>query len=306
MATGSVEEFEAQRRRLFGLAYRLLGSAEEAEDVVQDAFLRWDGTDRAAIATPAAWLAKVVTNLSLNRLTSARARRERYVGPWLPEPVLTADGALGPLETAEQRDSVSFALLVLLEQLTPAERAVYVLREAFDYRHREIAGVLELSETNTRQLHRRAARRLAEARPRLRPQTHQLQGLVERFLAAAGDGDLSGLEELLADEVTSWSDGGGKVTAARRPVVGREAVARLYAGLLAKAAAMVEVSVVEVNGEPAVLAWSGENLLAVLVLELDRDRIGGLRVVVNPDKLSFVTRQAASLSHPRRLSGPSR
>jgi RNA polymerase sigma factor (sigma-70 family) len=139
-----VAEFQTRRGWLFGLAYRLLGSADEAEDAVQDAFLRWDGADRAAIEHPDGWLAKVVTNLCLNRLTAARATRERYVGPWLPEPVLT--DVLGPLETAEQRDSVSLALLMLLERLTPAERAVFVLREAFGYSDRDVAEVLELAQ----------------------------------------------------------------------------------------------------------------------------------------------------------------
>lgn len=164
VTSGTAEEFTAHRPRMFGLAYRLLGSAEEAEDVVQDAYLRWSGADRQAIEHPGAWLARVVTNLCLNRLTSARVQREAYVGPWLPEPVFTQDGSLGPLESAEQRDAVSTALLVLLERLTPTERAVYVLREAFDYGHRDIAGVLNLSEANCRQLYRRAVQRVATPR----------------------------------------------------------------------------------------------------------------------------------------------
>ncbi|ASO18286.1 RNA polymerase sigma-70 factor (ECF subfamily) [Actinoalloteichus hoggarensis] len=161
MSDPAVEEFERHRLRVFGVAYRMLGSAEEAEDVVQDTFLRWHGAQRSTIGTPSAWLVKVATNLCLNRLTSARARREHYVGPWLPEPVLTADGALGPLAAVEQRDMVSLAFLVLLERLTPTERAVFVLREAFGYSHRDIAQVLELSEANSRQLYRRARRSLA-------------------------------------------------------------------------------------------------------------------------------------------------
>ncbi|MFB6938557.1 sigma-70 family RNA polymerase sigma factor [Streptomyces chartreusis] len=160
MTTARADEFETHRPRLFGLAYRMLGSAHEAEDTVQDAYLRFSGADRGAIEHPAAWLARVVTNLCLTRLTSARARREQYVGPWLPEPVITSDGTLGPLESAEQRDAVSLAMLVLLERLTPTERAVYVLREAFAYGHREIAEVLELTEANCRQLYRRAVQRV--------------------------------------------------------------------------------------------------------------------------------------------------
>jgi RNA polymerase sigma-70 factor (ECF subfamily) len=303
VATGAVGEFEAQRPRMFGLAYRLLGSAQEAEDVVQDTFLRWHRADRAAIAVPSAWLAKVLTNLCLNRLASARVQRERYVGPWLPEPVLTSDGTLGPLDTAEQRDSVSLALLVLLERLTPTERAVFVLREAFGYSHREIAQILELSEVNCRQLDRRARRRLAEPRPRFRREPRQWHRLVERFLLAAQEGDLRSLQQLLAADVTAWADGGGKVTAARRPVVGPARVARYLVGAFRRFAAGVELAVAEVNGEPAVLGWSGEDLLGVLVLEIVDERIGALRAVANPDKLSYAARQAAGLSRPGVPSG---
>jgi RNA polymerase sigma-70 factor (TIGR02957 family) len=296
MAADAVGEFEAHRSRMFGLAYRLLGSAQEAEDVVQDAFLRWHNAEPAAIAVPSAWLAKVVTNLCLNRLASARVQRERYVGPWLPEPVLTSDGTLGPLDTAEQRDSVSLALLVLLERLTPSERAVFVLREAFGYGYREIAQILELSEVNCRQLDRRARRRLAELRPRFRPELRQWHRLVERFLVAAREGDLRGLQQLLAADVSACADGGGKVTAARRPVLGSARVARYLAGALRRFAAGLEIAVAEVNGEPAVLGWSGGELVGVLVLEIVDGRIGALRTVANPDKLGFAARQAASLS----------
>src|SRR5262249_58236465 len=149
MAADLTGEFEAQRGRLFGLAYRLLGSATDAEDVVQDAFLRWSGADHAAIAAPGAWLAKVVTNLCLNLMSAARAQREAYVGPWLPEPVLTADGALGPLERAQQRESVPLGLLVLLERLPPAQRAVFGLREAFGHSHRDSPGILDPSGANS-------------------------------------------------------------------------------------------------------------------------------------------------------------
>jgi RNA polymerase sigma-70 factor (TIGR02957 family) len=301
-----VARFEEERPRLFGLAYRMLGSAEEAEDVVQDAFLRWDGADHATIVTPPAWLAKVVTNLCLNRLTSARVQREQYIGPWLPEPVLTADGLLGPLETAEQRDSVSLALLVLLERLTPAERAVFVLREAFDYSHREITAIMDLSEANCRQLHRRARQRVEEAKPRFQPDRRQRYQLVEKFLGAAIQGDLSGLEQMLAADVTSWSDGGGKATSARRPVLGRDRVARFLAGGFAKVAVdTLSVAFAEVNGDPAMLAWEGEVLRVVVVPEVAGGRISALRIVSNPAKLAFVGNQAAGLSRFGGVAGSS-
>ncbi|MFI1163957.1 RNA polymerase sigma-70 factor [Streptomyces sp. NPDC020801] len=285
------EEFEQHRPRLFGLAYRMLGSADEAEDTVQDAYLRYRGADRTAVEHPAAWLAKVVTNLCLNRLTSARVRRESYVGPWLPEPVVTSDGTLGPLESAEQRDSVSMAVLVLLERLSPAERAVYVLREAFAYGHREIAGILDLTEANCRQLYRRAVRRVGEPGARFQPSPQQRERLVTSFLTAAREGDLAGLEKLLTADVTWWSDGGGRVSAARRPVEGREKVVRLLVGGAERFAAGLHYTVLEVNGEGALAAWAGDTLAGVVALELREGRVAQVRVVVNPDKLDFVRRQ---------------
>lgn len=303
-----VAEFEAQRRRLFGLAYRMLGSASDAEDVVQDAFLRWNGADREDVQSPSAWLTTVAVNLCRSRLTSARAQRERYIGTWLPEPVLTADGALGPMETAEQRESVSLALLTLMEQLTPAERAVFVLRESFGYSHGEISEVLGVSETGSRQLHRRARQRLGASRPRFRPRPAEWQRLVGQFLAAATDGDVAGLERLLADDVTYWSDGGGQVPVARRPVAGAARLARLAAAFPRIAthpafAGISELRQAEVNGEPGVLARTDTGLLAVFVPEISGGRITCLRVAANPVKLNYAATQARKLSRSEHLSG---
>ncbi|WP_438316008.1 RNA polymerase sigma factor SigJ [Streptomyces sp. HUAS TT3] len=300
-AAARTAQFEEHRSRMFGIAYRMLGSAGEAEDTVQDAWLRWSAADRGDVEHPGAWLAKAVTHLCLNRLTSARARREEYVGPWLPEPVLTDSGALGPLESAEQRDSVSMALLLLLEQLTPVERAVYVLREAFAYGHREIAGLLDLSEANCRQLHRRASARVAQGRAaegrsatpgrgRFEADLARWRGLVAAFLAAARDGDLARLEGMLTADVRYVSDGGGVVSAARRPVVGRDRVARFLVGALQKYAAGLPLDLAVVNGEPAlVVGGSG-----VLVVEFEDGLVRDVRAVVNPYKLQFLRRQ---LSH---------
>ncbi|WP_406446759.1 RNA polymerase sigma-70 factor [Streptomyces sp. NBC_01613] len=293
MSSAIADEFETHRPRLFGLAYRLLGSADEAEDAVQDAYLRFNGADREGIEYPAAWLAKVVTNLCLNRLTSARARRERYVGPWLPEPVVTSDGTLGPLESAEQRDAVSMAMLVLLERLTPTERAVYVLREAFGYGHREIAGVLDLTEANSRQLYRRAVQRVGEGRSRFEPAPERQEELVRSFLTAARDGDLAGLEKLLTADVTWSSDGGGKVSAARRPVEGLDKVARLAAGGAERFAAGLDFTTTEVNGAPGLAAWAGDRLVGMVAFDVRDGLISHVRVVVNPHKLDFVRRQLA-------------
>nr|WP_042183921.1 RNA polymerase sigma-70 factor [Kibdelosporangium sp. MJ126-NF4]CEL15960.1 RNA polymerase sigma-70 factor [Kibdelosporangium sp. MJ126-NF4] len=303
MRADVLAEFEEQRPRLFGLAYRLLGSAEEAQDVVQDAFIRWGGVDRPTVATPSAWLAKVVTNLSLNRLTSARVQRERYVGPWLPEPVITVDGVLGPLETVEQRESVSFAFLVLLERLTPAERAVFVLREAFAYSHRDIAEIMAMSEANCRQVHRRARQRVQEARPRFDSDRQERSRLVERFLAAARDGDLSGLEQALAADVSSWADGGGKVTTARRPVLGRQRVIRYLGGGMSRFASGLRLEAFEINGEPAVLVSAGGAAVGAVMPEIGDGRITVLRIVANPAKLRFLTRQVVRLSHSGGLAG---
>lgn len=292
--------YESERRRLFGLAYRLLGSAAEAEDAVQDAFVRWQTADQASIERPAAWLTRVVTNGCLTRLTSARARRETYVGEWLPEPVATTGGALGPDDTVEQRESVSMALLTLLEKLSPTERAVYVLRDAFSYGYPEIAGILDLSEANCRQLHRRAGQRLADDRTRFAPSTDEWRQLVERFLAAASNGDLAELEELFTADVTVWTDGGGKKPAGRRPVVGKTKVTRLFRGGFHKYLAGVQLRIHEVNGEPAVVGFVGPELFGVMTIEITDGRVSGVRSVVNPEKLGFLRRQ---LSQTEGLPG---
>ena len=303
MAEEAVEVFERHRARLLGLAYRMLGSAAEAEDVVQDAFLRWQNTKPGSVEVPSAWLAKVTTNLCLNRLDSARSRRERYVGAWLPEPVLTPDSALGPLETVEQRDTVSFAFLVLAERLTPSERAVFVLREAFGYSHREVAELVELSESNCRQLHRRARKRLADAELSRSPgDLPELRALVERFLVAARNGDLAGLERMLAEDVSSVADGGGLPGVARRPMRGME-VARYLAATVSRSVAGVAAFIQEVNGVPAVVGWSGTTLVGVLIPEIAGERITAVWIVANPDKLGFLADQAVRLSRSPEVSG---
>ncbi|MET9516975.1 RNA polymerase sigma-70 factor [Streptomyces sp. NPDC002994] len=294
MTTEPAAEFETHRPRLFSLAYRMLGSASEAEDVVQDTYLRWSAADRGAVRTPAAWLTKVMTNLCLNQLTSARAKRELYVGPWLPEPVFTRSGGspLGPLETAEQRESVSLALLTLMERLTPAERAVFVLREAFGHSHRETAEVLGIEEAHSRQLHRRAREQLGRPRRRFSVDDDRRREIVESFFAATLEGDVPGLERLLADDVVAWADGGGQVSAARRPIVGREKVLRYLLGLGARPeAAYVRAESVEANGEPAVAVFADETLLAIVVPEITDGLVSGVRTVISPGKLAFAAAQ---------------
>ncbi|WP_433730614.1 RNA polymerase sigma-70 factor [Nocardia sp. CA-129566] len=285
-----LREFQAHRPRLFALAYRMLGSATEAEDAVQEIYLRWDGTDRATIRSAEAWLSTAIVNLCRTWLVSARARRETYVGPWLPEPVPTARGELGPLESVEERELVSLALLTALERLNPIERAVFVLREAFGYAHREIADMLAVSEANSQQIFRRASVRVREGRPRFDVAADQARELIERFLKAARIGDLPALERMLAADVTSTADGGGLVTAARRPVVGVAAVARYLAGLFRWEAPGMVITLEEINGALAVVVrLAGEPVLVVAVDILD-EVVTALRLILNPDKLSYVGR----------------
>ncbi|OAR26838.1 RNA polymerase subunit sigma-24 [Streptomyces sp. ERV7] len=290
------QEFESHRPRLFSLAYRMLGSAAEAEDAVQDAYLRWHGVEPGQVAAPGPWLAKVVTNLCLNRLTSARAQREEYPGPWLPEPVRTDAGVLGPMETAEQRDAVSFAVLTMMERLSAPERAAVVLRDAFGYSHRDIAGVLDCSEANARQLYRRAQQHLADGRPRFASSREQDGELLARFLAAAAEGAMDQLEQLLADQVVVWSDGGGKVSAARRPVVGRDNVAHFLVGLFSRWVSGVRIGFAEANGVPVVVGWEDGELTAVGAVELGEGGITGIQLIRNPDKLAFLATQLRELS----------
>jgi RNA polymerase sigma-70 factor (ECF subfamily) len=291
VAPEALREFEEQRPRLFAIAYRLLGSASEAEDAVQDTFLRWHAADPQEIRSPAGWLTKVLTNQCLTRLTSAQARRETYPGPWLPEPVLTGQPVLGPLDRAEQRESISLAFLFLLERLTPPQRAVFVLREAFDYTYREIAEILDLTEANCQQLYRRARLQLAKGRPRFDASQDHGHRIAEEFLAAARTGDLTALESLLAADVAAWADGGGKTRAARRPVHGAPRVARYLAGWMSRDVPGLRVVVTEVNGQPGILGVVGEQLLVAVLLSVAGGRVTAVHAVANPDKLAFLARQ---------------
>ncbi|RKE19873.1 RNA polymerase sigma-70 factor (ECF subfamily) [Streptomyces sp. TLI_171] len=291
-----MREFESHRRRMFSLAYRMLGSAAEAEDVVQDAYLRWHGAQDGQVVSPGAWLTKVVTNLCLNRLGSARVRREEYPGTWLPEPVATAGGALGPMERAEQREAVSFAVLTLMERLSPPERAAVVLRDAFAYSHREIAAVLDCSEAAARQLYHRGHKHLADEAPHGAADPAQNAELLGRFLDAAAEGSLERLEALLAEHVVVWSDGGGKVRAALRPVAGRTNASRFLAGLFERFTAGVRFEVAEANGGAALLCWEGEELTSFAVVETGGEGVTGIRILRNPEKLAHFAAGRRALS----------
>ncbi|MFB4281995.1 RNA polymerase sigma-70 factor [Nonomuraea sp. MTCD27] len=282
-----VEDFEECRPMLLGLAYRLLGSMWDAEDVVQEAWLRWEGTDRGAVREPRAFLVTVVSRLALDQLRSARVKREAYTGPWLPEPVMTSEA--GPLDTAELRDTVSYATLYMMERLSPPERAVFVLREAFELPYDEIAEIVGSSVANARQMHHRASVRLAQGRDRFRPSTEEHAKLLVSFMRAAQRGDLAALTELLHEDVVSYNDGGGRVRAALRPIIGREKVLRLLEGL-AERYRVTDSQMLDVNGTPAVFTRVDEVLRQLVLIDVRDGRISGIYAVLNPDKLAHVSR----------------
>ncbi|MEU9142595.1 RNA polymerase sigma factor SigJ [Streptomyces sp. NPDC048349] len=299
-----VDRFETARPRLEALAYRLLGSASEAEDAVQETFLRWQAADVARIEVPEAWLTKVLTNWCLNLLTSARARRERYVGQWLPEPLLAGDPMLGPAGTAEQRESVSYAVLVLLERLSPGERAVYVLREAFDYPHREIAEILEITEAASQQTYHRAKKHIADGKARTEIDEAAARRIVEEFLAAATSGRTEPLVRLLTQDAVSVGDGGGKVPARAKAFEGAIAVATFLRGLFKPAPAkralvggVPEIYATTANGGPAIVAVVDGRVVAITCLEVTAAGIAAVRSQVNPDKLVRASEQWAAEDH---------
>ncbi|MFI8485456.1 RNA polymerase sigma-70 factor [Streptomyces rubrogriseus] len=278
----ATKDFLSARPQLFGIAYRVLGSAAEAEDIVQETWLRWQSTDRSKVHEPAAFLTTVATRLAINVAQSARVRRESYVGPWLPEPVdTTQDPHLG----AERAEAVEMAVLLLLEKLNPVERTAYVLREAFDYPYERIAEILETSEANTRQLVSRGRKHLAaERKEAVTPTAHRR--LLEVFLSAARTGDLSGLEDVLTADVVSYTDGNGMRGASRIPVVGLPHVSRYLVAFAPRFWPQSQVRWVEANGRPAVLVLSGEKAVALLTADISADGIDRLMWVMNPAKLA--------------------
>ncbi|WP_350347692.1 RNA polymerase sigma-70 factor [Agromyces sp. G08B096] len=280
--------FTAVRGRLFGIAYRMLGSATEAEDLVQETWVRWQGTDRGAVQDPPAFLATTTTRLAINALQSARVRRETYIGPWLPEPVDTSqDPTLG----AERAEALGFAVLTMLERLTPTERAAYVLREAFAYDYAQISEVVQLSEPAVRQLVSRARKHLAGERRREVGPGEQ-QRLLTAFLAAAKTGDLVQLERLFAEDVVSYSDGGGKVRASKFPVFGRLTVARFIHAFHTHFWQGVAETFTEVNGQPSVLLSKDGTTFAVISLVASERGIDQVLWMMNPDKLTVISRAA--------------
>lgn len=285
------DPFEEYRSLLFAMAYRMLGSAMEAEDIVQEAYLRYRATPPESIRTLKSFLTTIVHHLCLDTLKSAQVRRENYVGPWLPEPIITGDGAslLSPLHQITDRESISMAFLVLLESLSPLERAVFLLREIFDYEYAEIAQITGRDETACRQLFSRAKKHISDHRPRFPASPEAHAKMVGRFMEACIAGDMDGLMSLLAEDVTAWSDSGGKVLgASRQPIHGREKVARAFFSMLSHAPEGTTVEMIEVNGFSALLIRIKGQILSVMSLEVEGDFICAARNLANPDKLAHL------------------
>lgn len=284
--------YEELRPLLFSIAYRMIGSVSEAEDIVQEAFLRIHRAEAEGtqIESPKAYLSAVTTRLSIDHLKSARVRREQYFGQWLPEPLLTDDSAPDAAAHAETADSLSTAFLVLLESLSPVERAVFLLREVFDYGYGEIAGIVQRSEENCRQLYVRARRHVDEGRPRFEASRKQRDELVERFFAAAERGDLAALEEMLAADVVVYGDGGGKAPSWPQPIVGRERVAKLIAGTVKQAKGLgVTAHPAQINGQPGVMFVDAEQRIgAVMSVDVADGLVQAIRGVTNPEKLAHL------------------
>jgi len=287
-----VAVFESVRPRLFGIAYRMLGSAAEAEDIVQDAWLRWQGTDRSAVVDPPAFLATATTRLAITFVQSARSRRETYIGPWLPEPVDTSgDPRLG----AERAEALEFAVLLLLEKLSPTERAAYVLREAFDCSYDQIAHTIRSTEANARQLVTRARKHISDGRRKAVSSSEQKR-LLNAFVEASRKGDLPALEKLFASDVVSYADGGGAVHVARLPVSGRERVANYTAGVWPYAWSGITPEWVEANGQASVLMLRNGAAIGLVTVEGSEEGITRILLIARPSKLAAISRSA----HARR------
>ena len=274
------DEFERHRPLLMGIAYRMLGSSAEAEDAVQDAWVRWGSADTAAIRDARAWLSTTIVRICIDRLKSAQARRDTYPGTWLPEPVLTT--------TPMDLESIQFGFLVLLERLDPKERAVFLLHQVFDYSHAEIGEILDMSEAASRQALHRAKQHVAANRPRFEVSRETHQRLLSAFLAAVSRGDVDAISSVIAEDVVLYGDHGEKVRGAiLRPILGRERVARFFASQIAKlpSARGLDVEITDVNGWPALVGRSGRAVTFVISIETDGAKIATIRSVMSPQKL---------------------
>jgi RNA polymerase sigma-70 factor (ECF subfamily) len=285
------ESFADLRPYLFTVAYNMLGSVMDAEDIVQEAYFRWQRTDQAA-ESPKAFLTTIVTRLCIDHLRSAKIQRETYIGQWLPEPLVTAVGS--PLtrpdteEVVSLSESLSMAFLIVLESLSPMERAVFLLRQVFDYEYADIAAIVNKSEANCRQLLRRARQRVEAGKPRFDVPLKQQETLIAQFTQTCVSGDLDGLMQLLAEDIEAWSDGGGQVTTARNVIYGREKVARFLLGVMRFIPEDAESRLAVVNGQLGIVASVNDRPLLVIALEMGIGRIQAIRSVLNPDKLQHI------------------
>jgi len=286
-----VEAFETYRTYLFSIAYRMLSSAMDAEDMVQETYIRYQGAKPEIIHSLKAYLTTILTRLCMDQLDLAYRKRELYVGPWLPEPIITATSteAADPEKRVETEESISLAFLMLLEQLQPFERAVFLLREVFEYEFAEIATMLDKSEAACRRSFSRAKGHLAEHRPRFPASAQTHKQLLSGYLRAVENGEMNTLTNLLTEEVTLWADGGGKVKqAALRPITGRDAVARFSLGTRRFWPENARMEVAEVNGEPAAIIRTGDRVFSVLSIEVEAEQIRAIRIIANPEKLAQV------------------
>ncbi|HLT76305.1 MAG TPA: RNA polymerase sigma factor SigJ [Ferrovibrio sp.] len=276
--------FERHRRRLFSLAYRMLGLVGDAEDAVQDAYLRWHRTDVASIQNPEAWLVTACTRICIDRLRQARIERQNYTGPWLPEPLIELE--VQPEDPAGTADDLSMALLVVLERLTPAERAAWLLREAFDYDYPQIAAVLQKSEAACRQLVSRAAKHIRDEKPRFAADDAAVRRLTETFAAATRAGDAAAFAGLLAEDAMLWSDGGGKAAAALNVIHGADRIARFFAGVAPKQPKTLRRITARINGQPGWLLLDGQKPYLALALDIADGLVRNVFIMRNPDKLA--------------------
>jgi len=303
-----VEIFRQHRRRLFGIAYRMLGTTDEAEDILQEAYIRWHKTDAEEIETPAAWLVTVVTRLSIDRLRKASIERETYIGPWLPEPLITSN-APSPEEQVEFSSNLSLAFMVLLERLSPLERAVFLLHDVFDCAYAEIARIIGKSETATRQIIHRSRMRVRNDKPRFETDEKERASLIEKFSAASAAGDEKTLLSLFSDEISLRADSGGKVNASRKIVYGKERAARLFSIAGKKNITYIKPILIRVNGEIGLLHFLDGKPFAVMTFEIEDGKISALYSVMNPDKLKIfetldekiINEQVSQILNPNRL-----
>jgi RNA polymerase sigma-70 factor (ECF subfamily) len=280
--------FDQYRSLLFSVAYRMLGSVADAEDMLQETFIRWQQAADDDIRSPRAFLVTIISRLCINHLQSARVQREEYVGQWLPEPIVTDPGS-DPLAIIRVDESLSMAFLVLLERLTPVERAVFLLREVFEYKYSEIAAVLGQSEVNCRQILRRARQHVSEMRPRFKPSAQKQNDLLERFLKAIGSGDMDGLLALLSSDVVLHSDGGGKAIAVPNLVHGAGNVARgIFGGIRKLVPKDVVRRMAQINGAPGVVTYLNGKPFSVLTLDASEGRVRAIYIVTNPEKLAHI------------------